>query len=72
MKFSKFMASGLGRALRIVVGLLLVLVGLIMNDAWGYVIAFVGLVPFAAGLFDFCVFAPLFGMPFSGKDIRAK
>lgn len=72
MKFSKFMASGLGRALRIVVGLLLVLVGLIMNDTWGYVIAFVGLVPFAAGLFDFCVFAPLFGMPFSGKDIRAK
>jgi len=28
-------------------------------------------VPFLAGLFDVCVFAPLFGNPFQGKAIRA-
>jgi hypothetical protein len=28
-------------------------------------------VPLAAGLFDFCVFAPLFGAPLSGPKIRA-
>jgi hypothetical protein len=28
-------------------------------------------VPLLAGLFDFCVFAPLFGAPLSGPKIRA-
>jgi hypothetical protein len=32
--------------------------------------AVVGLVPLVAGLFDFCVFAPLFGAPMSGPKIR--
>jgi hypothetical protein len=27
-------------------------------------------VPLLAGVFDFCIFAPLFGAPFSGKAIR--
>jgi hypothetical protein len=27
-------------------------------------------VPLAAGLFDWCVFAPLFGLPFVGKRLR--
>jgi hypothetical protein len=35
------------------------------------VVAVVGLVPLVAGVFDFCVFAPLFGDPLSGAQIRA-
>ena len=31
----------------------------------------VGALPLLAGLFDFCVFAPLFGNPLKGKEIRA-
>jgi hypothetical protein len=30
----------------------------------------VGLVPLAAGIFDFCVLAPLMGKPFWGREIR--
>jgi hypothetical protein len=37
----------------------------------GIVVAVVGVVPLVAGLFDFCVFAPLFGNPMSGPKIRA-
>ncbi len=71
MKFSQFMASTLGRILRIVVGIALIYLGVyVMNNTGGYVLAVVGAVPLLAGIFDFCVFAPLFGMPFSGKSTR--
>jgi hypothetical protein len=33
-------------------------------------VAVAGLVPLVAGLFDFCVFAPLFGAPMSSPEIR--
>ena len=33
-------------------------------------VAAVGVVPVAAGVFDFCLLAPLFGHPFSGGRIR--
>ena len=72
MKFSKFMASPAGRLLRIVAGLVLVYVGFfVMKNLGGYIIGVVGIVPLLAGIFDFCVFAPLFSMPLSGKAIRA-
>jgi len=71
MQFSKFMASTTGRVLRVVVGLVLVIIGILINDTIGYVISIIGLIPFAAGLFDWCVIAPLLNMPFQGKDIRS-
>ena len=37
----------------------------------GYALAAVGLVPLAAGLFDFCAMAPIYGVPWSGATIRA-
>ncbi len=71
--FVKFMASTSGRATRIVAGIALVLWGLLgIGGTAGIVVAIVGLVPFLAGLFDFCVFAPLFGAPLSGPQIRAE
>jgi len=72
MKFSQFMATNLGRALRVVVGLILVIVGILMNNTLGYVISIIGLIPFAAGLFDWFLLAPLFHLPYKGKDIRAR
>lgn len=70
--FAQFIASGAGRALRIVAG-----IGLI---AWGYsisettagaVLMIVGLVPLAAGAFDLCLLSPLLGGPLAGAKIRA-
>ncbi len=66
-----FLASPVGRIIRIVAGIALIAWGLMgLGGTWGIVVAIVGAVPLLAGLFDFCVFAPLFGNPFSGREIR--
>jgi len=71
MNFSKFMASGTGRPLRIIAGAALIYLGFfVMKNTAGYIVGVIGIVPFLAGIFDFCVIAPLFGMPFMGKAIR--
>ncbi|HEY3474215.1 MAG TPA: DUF2892 domain-containing protein, partial [Anaerolineales bacterium] len=67
-----FLATSTGRAIRIAAGVGLILWGLLgLAGATGIVVAIIGLVPLLAGLFDFCVFAPLFGAPLSGPRIRA-
>jgi hypothetical protein len=69
--FFKFIASPTGRIIRIVAGLALILVGwLALGGVGGWILAVVGLVPLVAGLFDWCVFAPLFGLPFVGPRLR--
>ena len=71
--FVKFMASTTGRIIRVVAGIGLVLWGIMgLGGTTGIVVAVVGAVPLLAGLFDFCVFAPLFGNPLSGRKIRAE
>ena len=37
----------------------------------GVIVTTLGVIPLAAGLFDFCVLAPFFQIPFSGAKIRA-
>ncbi len=67
----KFLASNNGRLTREVAGILLILLGIfVVQGTAGWIIAVVGVVPLVAGLFDFCVFAPLFGLPFSGEALR--
>jgi hypothetical protein len=67
----RFLASPAGRITRIVAGLALILVGpLVVQGTIGWILAVVGLVPLFAGLFDRCVFAPLFGLPFVGPKLR--
>ena len=69
--FFRFMGSSAGRITRVVAGLALVLIGLVwMGGTGGWILAIVGLVPLLAGLFDKCVFAPLFGYPFNGEGMR--
>jgi Na+/glutamate symporter len=71
MEFARFMSSNIGRLLRIVAGLALIGIGLwVVGGTWGIVLVVVGLVPLLAGLFKFCVFAPLFGGPFWARDIK--
>ncbi len=70
--FVKFMSSTTGRIARIVAGLVIIALGLlVVHGTAGIVLAIVGILPLVAGLFDFCVFAPLFGAPFSGKQVRS-
>jgi hypothetical protein len=69
--FVKFMASPAGRITRVAAGVVLVALGIFMHSVGGIIVAVVGLVPLLAGLFDFCVFAPLFGAPMSGQKIRS-
>ncbi len=67
----RFLASPAGRITRIVVGLALVLIGpLVVQGTVGWILAIIGLVPLLAGIFDRCVFAPLFGLPFVGAPLR--
>jgi hypothetical protein len=71
MGFARFMSSLAGRLIRIVAGIVLIIVGLaVVHGTGGIILAIVGLVPLVAGLFNFCVFAPLFGGPFWPKDIK--
>jgi hypothetical protein len=67
----EFLASSAGRIIRIVAGIAIILIGYFWIPApWKYVFEAVGLVPLAAGIFDFCVLAPLMGKPFWGREIR--
>ena len=69
----QFLASSAGRVVRAVAGLALIVVGLaVVGGAIGWILAIVGLVPLLAGIFDWCVFAPLFGLPFVGPSLRQK
>ncbi|MGW8227170.1 MAG: YgaP family membrane protein [Anaerolineales bacterium] len=69
----KFLASPAGRIVRVVAGIALILWGILgLSGTVGIIVAVVGAVPLLAGLFDFCVFAPLFGAPLSGPKIRAQ
>ncbi len=70
MAFATFMSGGLGRGIRIVAGLVLIVLGIRMHTAIGTIVAIAGLVPLAAGTFNWCLAAPLFGGPMSGGDIR--
>ena len=71
--FISWMASSAGRITRILAGLILIILGLFVvhSTVETVILVVVGLVPLLAGLFDFCVFAPLFSNPFNGKQIRA-
>jgi len=68
-----FMASMTGRIIRIVAGVALIAWGLLgLGGTIGIIIVVIGLVPLLAGLFDVCVFAPLFKNPFRGPEIRGE
>jgi hypothetical protein len=70
--FFGFIASPMGRTVRIVAGLILIAAGLWwVNGVGGSLLVIIGLAPLAAGVFDRCIFAPLFGLPFAGESLRS-
>ena len=69
MSFARFMATPAGRGIRVVAGVALIIAGLVIGSAGGYVLAAVGLVPLLAGALNVCVIGPLLKAPFSGKGL---
>ncbi len=67
MSFARFMASPIGRGIRVAAGLALIIAGVVIGSAGGYVLAIVGLVPLLAGAFNVCLVGPILKAPFSGK-----
>jgi len=66
--FSQFMASGRGRAARIAFGGALIAAGtLVVPMPLGIAVAAFGLVPIAAGVFNLCPIAPVWGGQFLGS-----
>jgi hypothetical protein len=70
----EFLAGTTGRVVRVIAGLVLIALGIWVAEStiWTWVLIIVGLVPLVAGVVDVCVFAPLFGLPFSGDQLRAR
>ncbi len=63
--FVTFMRSGIGRLLRAILGVFLVWWGFFGGA--GVIVGIIGFVPLLAGIFNFCVFAPLFGLTLMGQ-----
>ncbi len=65
--FSRFMASTGGRLVRLGIGLSLLTTGLLAGGTWGLALAIFSLLPIAAGTFNLCPIAPLWGGHFLGS-----
>ena len=73
MAFVKFMTSGMGRAARIVLGIIILSVGLlVVKGVPGMIMALVALIPISGGLFDFCLIGFAIGYPLQGAAARKK
>jgi len=71
MSFAIWMSRPIGRLVRIVAGVVLIGIGLYVQGPLGVVIAAVGVVPILAGVFNFCVLAPILGCPLSGRRLTS-
>jgi len=70
MGFARFMASPVGRGLRIVMGLALMAGGIgVVGGVGGWVMAVAGLLPLTLGIINGCILAPLLKVPFKGSEL---
>ena len=64
MRFAEWMATPLGRILRVLGGGLLIYLGLnVVQGVAGTVLAFAGVLPITTGLLNLCILGPLLGAP---------
>ncbi|MES2092521.1 MAG: DUF2892 domain-containing protein [Actinomycetota bacterium] len=70
MSILKFLGSTASRWTRAIAGLVLIVLAIALGG-WWWLLAIVGAVFIAAGAFDFCLLAPLFGKPLQGRKFRA-
>ncbi len=69
MHFAEWMATPIGRGLRVVAGGVLIYVGLsVVQGVAGTILAVVGLLPIATGLLNICLIGPLLGAPMKGSS----
>lgn len=72
--FAQFMNSPAGRILRIVVGVVFLILGLV-SISGGQMLGILALAwsvfPLSAGIFDICYISAVLGGPISGKQIRS-
>lgn len=68
MQFAEWMSRPAGRILRVLAGVVLIAAGLYFQGVWGYVVAIIGVVPVLAGVFNFCLIAPILGAPLRGRS----
>jgi Inner membrane protein YgaP-like, transmembrane domain len=66
MSIVSFLEGTLGRIVRATAGVVLITLGLALGGWWA-ILAVVGVAPLAAGLFNFCLLAPLFHHPLRGQ-----
>ncbi len=71
MPVLRFLGSTPGRAVRVLLGLALIVVGVVAGGGW-LALSAVGLVPLAAGVFDVCLLGPIAGLPFRGAAFRSR
>ena len=69
MAILDFIGSQPGRIVRIAAGIALIAAGVVVGG-WWLALTVVGMLPLAAGVFDFCVLGPLFHLPFVGPRFR--
>ena len=65
---ARFMATPVGRGMRIALGIALAVAGLLVGGSAGWVLVVVAVVPILAGLANVCLIAPIIGAPFRGGD----
>ena len=66
--FINFMRGFWGRAIRVVAGLILVYLGFfVIGGNGGTIIGLVGIVPIVAGVANFCLLGPVFGVDLYGR-----
>ena len=71
MVIARFMATSLGRSLRVSLGIGLILGGLLgVGGTGGWVLAAFGLVPLVLGSANLCLLAPVLRAPFRGSHVR--
>ena len=70
MTFAAFMASTVGRGLRALVGIVLLILAFVVGGAGGWILGILGVFFVLVGAMNVCVLAPLFGGPLRGADVR--
>ncbi len=67
----KFFGGTTGRIVEGIAGSLLIMLALFwVNTTQGAIVGVAGLTLLACGVFDFCAWAPLFGFPLNGPNLR--
>ena len=72
MRFLSFMNTPAGRAIRIVGGVVLIVIGVAIGGVAGTALAVFALLPIATGVFGLCPINPLFGQPVRACAVPAK